>query len=237
MINIAILDDEQYNLRRTRSLVEQNLPNGIEASIFEASSPDELGDLAAHTQIDILITDIVMPDGQPNGIEMVERLFPEQSGTQVIYVSGYLQLAPETYRTPHVYFLLKPIDPNKMRDALARACTAVQKAQPAMLQVKSGYRDRLINIATIRYVESSLHKATIHTWSGDFETYTRLDELQSKLPSNFSRCHRSYLVNLSCIVSLKDTQLTLNDGTIIPVSRRRFQQTRHDLLEYLSSRG
>ena len=72
MISIAILDDEQYNLKRTHSLVEQNLPNGIEASIFEASSPDELGDLAAHTQIDILITDIVMPDGQPNGIEMVD---------------------------------------------------------------------------------------------------------------------------------------------------------------------
>ena len=237
MTTIAILDDEQHSLTHIRSLVEQNLPSDVGATILEVSSPVELAALAAHTQVDILVADIVMPDGQPSGIDAVEQIFPDRCGTQIIYVSGYLEQAPEAYRTPHVYFLLKPIDSERMRDALARACSALQKARPAMLRVKSGHRDRLINIATISYIESNLHKATIHSRTGDFETYVRLDDLQQQLPTSFSRCHRSFLVNLAYAASLEDSELTLHDGTVIPVSRRRARQAQRDLLAYLSSQG
>lgn len=237
MTIIAILDDEPYGRARIRSLIEKNLPDSIEATILEASSPTELAVLTTRTQIDILVADIVMPDGQPSGIDIVDRLFPESSGTQVIYASGYLRQAPEVYRTPHVYFLLKPIDPEKMRDALARACAALQKARPIMLRIKSGHRDRLINVATISYIESSLHKAIVHCRTGNFETYARLDDLQQQLPASFSRCHRSFLVNLAYVASLEDSDIRMHDGTVIPVSRRRSRQVQHDLLGYISSRG
>ena len=237
MTTITILDDEQHSLNRTRSLVEQSLPTDIEATILEVSSPAELIELAAKMRIDILIADIVMPDGQPSGIDVVERLYPELSSTQIIYVSGYLEQAPEAYRTPHVYFLLKPVNPDKMREALARACTTLKKAHPPMLHVKSGHRDRLINVTTISYIESNLHKATVHSKTGDYETYMRLDDIQRQLPAGFSRCHRSFLVNLAYVASLEGAELTLHNGTHIPVSRRRARQVQHDLLVHLSSRG
>lgn len=238
MLAIAILDDLPSNLARTRELVEQCLPAATQASFIQASSPADLAaSLASGAQIDILVADIVMPDGQPSGIDTVERLFPAGCGTQIIYVSGYLDQAPEAYRTPHVYFLLKPIDPDKLREALKRAIAALGSGRPAMLRIKTGHKDRLINVASISYIESTLHKATVHCRSGNFETYVKLDDLHAQLPGGFTRCHRSFLVNLAYVASLEDSELTLHDGTTIPVSRRRARQTQRDLLAYLSSRG
>ena len=237
MITVAILDDEQQSLRRTHSLVEQSMPTGIESTIFEVSSPTELAALASSMQIDILVADIVMPDDQPSGIDAVEQLFPEQCDTQIIYMSGYLEQAPEVYRTPHVYFLMKPIDTERLREALERACTTLQKTRPPMLRIKSGHHDRLINTASISYIESNLHKATVHSRTGNYVTYVRLDDLQQQLPASFTRCHRSFLVNLAYVTSLEDNELVLHDGTAIPISRRRARQVQRDMLAYLSSQG
>ena len=238
MTTIVIFDDEPRSIAALRPLVVQELPEGEPATILEATCLSELENLlATDTRIDILIADIVMPAGQPSGIDVVERLFPPESGTQVIYISGYLEQAPEVYRTSHVYFLLKPIDQTKLHSALTQALARLSQRQVPMLRVKTGHKEQLINIATIRYLESSLHRVTIHCRTRDVETYAKLDDLQGQLPASFSRCHRSYLVNLAYVSSLDETELRLHGGTILPVSRRRARQTQRDLLAYLSDRA
>ena len=238
MANIVLFDDDQHSLATLHRLVEQELPADTPCTLMEASDLEALeAILASNTQIDVLITDIMMPEGQPSGIEVVKRLFPPESGTQVIYVSGYLEQAPEVYQTAHVYFVLKPIDPAKLHDALERALSMLVRRQQPMLRVKTGHRDQLINISTILYLESSLHKVVIHCRNRRVETYARLDDLQTQLPPSFTRCHRSYLVNLAYVSSLGSDELRLSDSTTIPVSRRRSHQTQKDMLAYLSSRA
>ena len=237
MTTIVIFDDEPRSIAALRPMVEQELPKGKPFTIIEATRLSDIeAILATNARIDILISDIIMPEEQPSGIEVVERLFPPESGTQVIYISGYLEQAPEVYRTSHVYFLLKPVDRTKLHDALERATSALAHRQPPMLHLKTGRKEQLINVSTIRYLESSLHKVTVHCRTRDVEVYAKLDELQRQLPSSFSRCHRSFLVNLAYVSSLDEGELRLHDGTVLPVSRRRVHQTQRDLLAYLSTR-
>lgn len=238
MITIVIFDDDSQSISKLRSMVEREFPKGEPVTLLEASSLRDLETVLSETdQIDIFISDIVMPDGQPSGIEVVSKLFPPESGTQVIYVSGYLEQATEVYQTSHLYFLLKPIDPAKLRDALRKALAALANRQPSMLRVKTGRKDQLINTSTILFLESSLHRVIIHCRARDVETYAKLDELQEQLPTSFSRCHRSYLVNLAYVSSLYEGELRLHDGTVLPVSRRRARQTQRDMLAYLSTRA
>lgn len=238
MATIVVLDDEPQCLARIHALVEQCAPKDESRTILDASCIDDLTKIvSADTRIDILITDIMMPEGQPSGIDIVQGFFPPSAGTQIIYMSGDLGQAPEVYRTSHVYFLLKPIDEEKLRDALRRAYDALPTARPAMLRVKCGHKEQLINISSIRYLESSLHKALIHCGDRTFETYARLDELQAQLPAHFSRCHRSFLVNLAYLKSFEGSEACLRDGTIVPVSRRKLRDVQRDLLAYLGSKG
>lgn len=238
MATIAIFDDDVQSVATLRTLIQELAPLGTSNTILEATSYDELTALLdSGVHIDILIADVVMPEGEPSGVDVVERLFPPESGTQVIFVSGYLEQATEVYVTNHLYFLLKPIDPEKLSDALDKAFAALEKRRPSMLRIKVGHKERLINVSSISYLESSLHKVSVHTRTGVFETYAKLDDLQAQLPTSFTRCHRSFLVNLAYVTSVDEGELRLYDGTVVPVSRRRAKQMQRSMLAYLASRS
>lgn len=236
MATIVVLDDQPHYLARAHTLIEQCAPQDDSRIILDASSLDDLMEiLATGTHIDILVADIMMPAGQPSGIDIVQSMFPAADGTQIIYMSADLSLATEVYRTEHLYYLLKPIDPDKLRSALNRAYGALHGTRPHMLSVVCDHKDQLINVSSIRYLESKLHKVLIHCGTKVFATYARLNELQGRLPKHFSRCHQSYLVNLAYVSSFDGRQVLLHDGTPIPVSRRHAQTLQKDLLSYIKS--
>lgn len=235
MANIVVLDDDMDNLRHTCALVEQVAPKDAARKVYTATSPDELRSVVASIpHVDIFISDVMMPDDQPSGIDVVEQLFPASSGTQVIYVSGFLNQAMEVYRTEHLYFLLKPLDPEKLRDALQKAYAALSARAPRMLRITSDHKEHMIRANSIRYIESNLHKASVHCGATTYVTYAKLDDLQAQLPSSFSRCHRSYLVNLAYVSALDKQELRLHDGTTIPVSRQRTNDVKSDLLAFIA---
>jgi DNA-binding LytR/AlgR family response regulator len=237
MLNIVIFDDDPMQATLQRHKVEKVLPPDLDVAFFEVNDADALRDLVASgLAIDILLADVMMPEGAPSGIELVRELFPPSSGTQVIFVSGFLDQATEVYAADHLYFLLKPIDSDKLADALSRALAAIEKRRqrPTMLRIKTGRKERLINARTITYLESGLHRVTVHTLDGSYETYAKLDDLAAQLPRGFTRCHRSFLVNLAQVSALNNDSLTLRDGTEVPISRRRQLQTQRDLLLHLA---
>jgi DNA-binding LytR/AlgR family response regulator len=235
MATVVVLDDDAQNIRRTVELVEREVSNDPALRLFEATSIDQLLSLLLDIgHVDILISDIMLGEGQPSGIDVVQRLFPASSGTQVIYVSGYLAQATEVYRTDHVYFLLKPLDPVKLRDALHKAYAALRPDPPRMLRIMSEYKNRLINPLAIRYLESNLHRVSVHCGKTVYVTYEKLGELQAQLPASFCRCHRSYVVNLAFVSSLGQSEVRLFDGTSVPVSRRHARAVRRSMLAYAS---
>lgn len=237
MTNIVILDDDRENASDLSERVDLTLSDGRPHHITVVSTFDELADtLASREQVDIFITDIVMPEGQPSGIEVVRRYFPASSGTQVIYVSGYLDQALEVYPSNHIFFLLKPIDNAKLEEALNLALSSIERSKPTMLRVKSGHKEKLVNVTSIRYLRSNLRKVTIFCRNDEIETYARLDEVSSQLPSEFVRCHRSYVVNLAQVSSLQEDHALLHDGTHVPVSRRRVKDVQRALLAYITGR-
>ena len=237
MISIVILDDIPQSAEDLRTQVERILPKGLPHRIITLTTLASLkAVLAAKEQIDILITDIIMPAGQPNGIDIVRSLFPQGSGTQVIYVSGYLEQSLEVYPTNHLYFLLKPVEEERLKEAIDLALSTIERQRPSMLRIKMGHKEQLINTATIVYLSSNLRKVTVHCKTNQFETYAKLDDLMPQLPECFVRCHRSYIVNLTYAVSLKEDSIQLYNGVTLPVSRRRAKEVQHALLARISGR-
>lgn len=238
MTTIVIFDDQTESIEELEALLLQAMPKGELFTILEAHSLSELRRiLANNTQVDILLADIVMPEGHPSGIQVVQHLFPPNSGTQIIYVSGYITKALEVYTTDHLYFLLKPVEPQLLADAVKRAMAAIAKRKPTMLQIKTGHKTQLINTSRITYLESDLRIVRVHARDKLFETYARLDDLMPQLPPSFARIHRSYTVNLSYVASLDEKALRLHDGTTLPVSRRRAKAVQKDLMTYVTGRA
>ena len=75
------------------------------------------------------------------------------------------------------------------------------------------------------YAESLNRVRIVHLKTGEsFQINMTLAQIAEALPpQQFLYCHRSVVVNLNCVKSVNSTELTLRDGTVLPMSRRRYQ--------------
>lgn len=85
----------------------------------------------------------------------------------------------------------------------------------------------------IRYIESNAHQLLIHTISGEVALYEKLDVYEKKLHKDFLRVHKSFLVNMQYIRRIEMKEVTLQDGTVLPVSKTRYSVSRDKYFRYM----
>lgn len=127
MFKVMIVDDEPLMLEGMRLMIHWE-DYGF-TLVAQASSAAEALQLLKERPVDLLFTDISMPD--MNGVELSEhcrRLYPQML---IAYFSGYqnFSYAQSALRVNAIGYLLKPIDPDAVHDLLR---TAAQLMNPAM---------------------------------------------------------------------------------------------------------
>lgn len=83
---------------------------------------------------------------------------------------------------------------------------------------------RPIAIEEIAYIESLQKKTWFYTNGESYHAHHTLKDLCYQLPDHFIRIHRSYIINILYILEISrddasSIQITLKDGTILPVSQ------------------
>jgi two-component system response regulator LytT len=247
-LRTLVVDDEQpardelcYQLGRVGSVeVLGQAENGVEAlAAIERLRPD------------VVFLDVQMPG--LDGFEVARQLIERRSPTHIIFVTAFDQYAIEAFEVNAVDYLLKPVDPPRLEQAVERARRRVpshdqlerlaqlvseRQERRKQLAVKVGERFLLVRAEEIIY--ASLAEDSINIVTGHLagtSNYRTLDELQARLdPKVFWRVHRSHLVNINQIKEIvpwfsRNYILRMKDpkATEIPVSR---SQTRR-LREYL----
>lgn len=78
----------------------------------------------------------------------------------------------------------------------------------------------------VLYIESVNRSRLIHLADGEIATSTlALAQIMERLPQEaFAYCHRSVVVNLARVRKLSRESITLDDGTVLVASRRRYQE-------------
>jgi hypothetical protein len=96
----------------------------------------------------------------------------------------------------------------------------------------------LIPLGDIEYFESNLRKLMVVTGHAKYEIYQKLSEVESTDLPDFVRCHKSFLVNLNHVKVMKNSQIELYSGKLIPVAQRRsthVEKVFHDFVEKKSN--
>lgn len=237
MYTVAIVEDDAAHAAELARMIDASpaaerlelaaawrAVDNIQRTPLDDASPRPLDadphrSLSAAALPDILFVDVRLADGL-NGIDLVRRLIPPTAPVQVIYVSAYLEYAPAAYHTRHTWFLSKPVEQKELDAALARAVDALDAERAEPLLVHQGAS--LIRIAPheVRYIESDRRKVRIHERVHTIEAYARISELEAKLPDQFVRCHKSFLVNLMYVAEFTGRELVLTDDVRLPVSQR-----------------
>ncbi|MCQ2265906.1 MAG: LytTR family DNA-binding domain-containing protein [Bacteroidales bacterium] len=182
--------------------------------------------------IDILLTDIEMPD--ITGVDFVSNLPYHPS---IIFTTAYSQYALEGYDLGVVDYLLKPIP-------FVRFCTAVNKAVDRIkmknaaqmkevpdvvrenkkeeagrdyLLVKADRKLYKVNYCDLLFIEGQQEYVTFHTKQRNITAFYSLKNLTDMLPSDqFVRIHKSFIVSKTQIEIVEPNSVVVA-GTELPI--------------------
>ena len=229
MIIVAICEDERYILEELRRKVEKYINRkSLDASIKTFMSGEEL--LKAKKKFDIILLDLMLP-----GIDGLEVARQISCRSRIIFVTSYREYAVEAFDANAVHYLVKPVTEERLFSALDRAVNQTEQMDnQALTLIKSG-KTQVIFIRDILYCEVFNHQVRIHTVHGTYDYFGTLDMLETKLDERFFRCHRSFVVNMSCVAGQEKGVAILTNGESIFISRRKQADFMQKLLNFLKN--
>lgn len=184
--------------------------------------------------IDCIFCDINMPD--LDGMSFVKGLAAPPA---VVFTTAYSEYAVEGYKVDAVDYLLKPYSFDEFRhaaekvqriltpsprpddndSATASNLTGTARQDAPSLFIKTDGRIVKILVKDIRYVEGMSEYLKIHLASQPRPIVALLSmkKLEDRLPSNFMRIHRSYIINLDEIQEVNKNRVILDENTYLPI--------------------
>jgi two-component system response regulator LytT len=221
-LRVLVVDDEQ--LAREELCFQLNLAGDVDI-VGQATNGPEALTAADELDPDVVFLDVQMPG--LTGFEVARSLLERtDEAPVVVFVTAYDQHALEAFEVNAVDYLLKPVDPGRLQEALARVrrrmgagrsegeprlsneqveqivkMMAGRHSRREQVAVKVGERFWLVQAEEIIYASLADESITIVTGQvAGTSNYRTLDDLQARLdPETFWRVHRSHLVNINKI--------------------------------------
>jgi DNA-binding LytR/AlgR family response regulator len=244
MLRVLAVDDEVPALEELAYLLRGN-PR-IESVVQADDGATALRDLSrmlyAGERLDAIFLDIRMPS--VDGLDFSRLLQEFATPPPVVFVTAHDDFAVAAYELGALDYLLKPVRPQRLAEAIRRVEVALGRAagQPPpgprpgpdeVIPVELGGRTRLVARSSVLYVEAQGDYIRLHTAEGGYLVRMPLVELARRwAAAGFIRIHRSTLVASAHITELRfdGGRAVVQVGTeTLPVSRRHTREVR-DLL-------
>lgn len=217
-MNILICDDMRQDSDKLVTLIKDS---DFEANIAVFQNGyDALDYIHTGAVVDVCFLDIVMPD--ISGIDLANNLRKGGYAGDIVFLTVSNDYAAESYGVHAFSYLLKPPNPIHVRDVLQKLERARAKGDTEGIFIKVSKMARLLLFREISHVEVIKHYVYFRLTDGEeFELYATFGEYAQQLLSDrrFAQCHRSYIVNMSEIASIDDTEITMRGGKKLPVSK------------------
>lgn len=227
MYRIAVCEDEKYILEELHEKVEAYIKEKqLIANVNTYMSGEDL--LKEKVRHDIVLLDMMLPG--LSGIEVAKQLYHKSC---IIFITFYEKYALEAFDVEAVHYLIKPVSNERLYLALDRAMDRLEQIAHKMLTLVKDGKTKIIDIYDILYCEVYNHHVIIHTMQDTYNYSGTLDMLENELDGSFFRCHRSYIINMRCIIGREEGVAILSSGDRILISRRKQAEFMQRLLKFL----
>jgi two-component system LytT family response regulator len=224
-LRVLTVDDESLALRRLKLMLQAVAYVEL---VGEATSCAEAITAVANLTPDVLLLDIKMRDG--DGFDVIEALAERPNPPAIIFVTAFDHFAVRAFETAVVDYLLKPVDRERLTQALRRARDQLRAmdAEQRLVEMQdivrnlrslaSGSRQAVyesefwlrsssglirIPIEVIDSVSAEDDYVAIHSTAGSHLMRGSLRKFESRVePGYFVRVHRRWMVRKSAIAEL-----------------------------------
>lgn len=232
MYKIAICDDISDHLKTAEKMVTDFMNDIGEKFKIQLFNHAEL--LLSEIEKDSYQPDIAVLDIEMNGedgiclAKKINRSIPQ---CRIIFLTSYINYAPDVYETDHVWFVVKKQAGTHFAPAMKKAISSIDKGEttvPAIV-IKNRNAYIAVHIDRILYISKIGRKSYIKCSDGEYYDTRRPDLLiRDHLRNQFIHCHQGYWVNKNMIKELNHEEFILNDDKKIPISRTFREQARKE---------
>jgi two-component system LytT family response regulator len=237
-ISAVIVDDEPPARTRIRRLLADHPDIDIVAECGDGASAVQAIETAAP---DLVFLDIQMPE--LDGFDVLQALESPRL-PEIIFVSAFDRYALRAFKVHALDYVLKPVEPERLGEALAHARSRLADRQSAdralagllrdlvkdrpyltRVPVRSEGRVRVIDLTDVDWLGAADNYVALHCAGREYLVRDTIAHLEQRLdPAHFVRVHRSTIVRIDRIAELipdlhGDFQMRLKDGTALALSR------------------
>ena len=230
-LRFAVCDDEKVQSDYLISLIERwgdASGEAVGVTVFP-SAESFLFDCPDAADYDALLLDIQMKE--MDGVQLAKEIRKKNADVAIIFVTGYDRYLAEGYDVAALHYLMKPADYDKLAPVLDRVLAGRKKAAPAVIFSSEGERVRVL-LDDICYTEAVGHTLTVVCRTGKLRLNKTLAALKEELGDGFAATHRAYLVNLAHIQRITKTDVILDDGSAVPLSRRLYDEVNRAFITF-----
>ncbi|MPM14738.1 Transcriptional regulatory protein BtsR [bioreactor metagenome] len=236
-LKVIIIDDEESGRSALRNFIAE-ICRDVTVVAEADGVASGIGQIILQKP-DLVFLDVRMQDG--TGFDLLEKI-PERD-FQVVFVTSFDHYAVQAFRFSAVDYLLKPVDPDLLSDAIEKARIAQSRSDISSkldvlvsnigklekLAIPSVEGIRFVRIDEIVRCESDDNYTTVFMRNGEKIVVSKTLKDYERLLSDmhFCRVHKQHLVNLKYVekyVPGDGGYLILEDGSHVDVSRRKKDQ-------------
>ena len=205
----------------------ENLPEGVKA--IRKFKPD------------LVLLDIEMPGH--SGLELLDFFDEDEINFKIIFTTAYHEYALQAFKFSAVDYLLKPINPDELNQAITRLekqkqpdfrysflKQTINQSAVDKIAIPSGSSVLFINTDTIIYIKGDGAYSDLQCIDEVKHLVTRnLKSFETILCNNphFIRIHKSYIININFVIAYNKSDggtVELKNGKILPIATDKVQR-------------
>jgi two-component system LytT family response regulator len=247
-VRTLVIDDEPLAREHLRALFADEPEIDV---IGEAAGGSAAIDLIRTTNPELVFLDVEMPGC--NGFQVLRAVAPVHTPL-VVFVTAYDAHAIHAFDVAAVDYLLKPVAEDRFRIAVRRAVDRIRvgapsnisaqldallervpAAKPARIPIRADGGVTFVNLPDIDWIDARDDRIRLHIGKTTQVIRETMSQIESRLPAEFVRIHRSVIVNVERVREVQpwakgDYVLILHDGTKL-TSGRTYRERVQTLLQ------
>ncbi len=234
----VIIDDEKRARISLKFLLDEYCPD-VEV-VAEGENLSEGVKAIRKYKPDLVLLDIEMPGH--SGLELLDFFDENEIDFSIIFTTAYNEYALQAFKFSAIDYLLKPISPEQLAEAIARLAKQKQKLESfkilkeninqeslTKIAVPSGNSLIFLDVTKISHIKGNGAYSEVYCNNSSKNLVSRnLKNFEEILCANndFMRVHKSYIVNFTHVIAYNKSDggnLELESGVSIPVSPDKLQ--------------
>ena len=230
-MRLLICDDEKVVCHYLKNLIIEycsRFNRKIEVFIYN-SSEELLFETCNSFPFDLILLDIQMKE--MNGIDLAKKIREIDKDIPIVFVTGISDYVFEGYEVGAYRYLLKPISEEKLFAILDNFYVKPEEDNFLVVSLKG--ETLKLNHKDILYIEAMGHYINIKLQDKEYTIKESINNYFKQInDSKFIFCHRSYIVNILAIETIKKEEIKLTNGTKLPLSRNYYKTINEEFIKY-----